>query len=371
LSFTVIKSRIYMSTFLRKSPTWPASLLFTTTLAAFAWTSSASAESEPDAATVGAARSLAVEGVKLADSGDCQGALAPLTKAEGLYHSQIVASRLGECEITTGRLVEGTERLRKLLREPLPNNPSAALQRALSQAQVLVDQTTPKLASIKIAVVGPDLDKVVVKVNGTPVMAAALGVEFPVNPGTQDVQVEAPGYFPASDSVALSPGQKQTVSLSLQARPPEPVPDEPVATEKVAVPNSRPEGELHQPANPEVSDAESSSNAPAYISYAVGLIGLGVGAGYGYAAKSDHDALAKKCPNNLCPQGEKDNLDAALSKGTIATIGVGVGAAGIVLGTILLLVGGDDAEAASSLTPGDVALKPWIGADQLGLSAKF
>ncbi len=157
--------------------------------------------------------------MKLADAGDCQSALAPMTKAEGLYHSQIVASRLGECEINTGHLVEGTERLRKLLREPQPENPSAAVQRAFSQAQVLVDQTTPKLASIKIAIVGPEVDKVTVRINGRPVVAAALGVEFPVNPGTQEVAVEAPGFFPATDSVALAPGQKQTVSLELKARP--------------------------------------------------------------------------------------------------------------------------------------------------------
>lgn len=361
-----------MSTLLSNRPTWSATLVFSTTFAAMAWSTSVSAQTEPDAATVGAARSLAVEGVKLADAGDCQGALAPLTKAEGLYHSQIVASRLGECEISTGRLIEGTERLRKLLREPQPENPSPAVQRAFSQAQSLVDQTTPKLAAIKLAVVGPDLNKVTVKVNGKPVMAATLGVEFPVNPGTQDVEVEAPGYFPASESVALAPGQKQTVSLELRARPPEVAASAPKTPNKEQTTPKPVEPPTHKAADPEVRDSDSSSNVPVYISYAVGLVGLGVGAGYGYAAKSDHDALVENCPGNVCPGDQKGALDAAKNKGTIATVGLGVGAAGIVLGTILLLVGGDDEpETTAKVMNEDVAFKPWIGVDQLGVAAKF
>ncbi len=44
-----------MSTLLPNRPTWSASLLFSTTFAAMAWSASATAQTEPDAATVGAA----------------------------------------------------------------------------------------------------------------------------------------------------------------------------------------------------------------------------------------------------------------------------------------------------------------------------
>ncbi len=134
----------------------------------------------------------------------------------------------------------------------------------------------------------------------------------------------------------------------------------------------RPTESTRTPANPEVRDTESSSNAPVYISYAVGLIGLGVGAGYGYAAKQDHDKLVDKCPDNRCPSDQQGALDSALNKGTIATVGLGVGAAGIVLGTILLLVGGDDEpETATTVKLENVAFQPWVGSDQLGISGKF
>jgi hypothetical protein len=369
---TAAKVWIPMSTLLPNRPTWSTSLLLSTTCAVLSWSAAALGQTEPDAATVGAARSLAIEGVKLADAGDCQAALAPLRKAEGLYHSHIVASRLGECEINTGKLVEGTERLRKLLRETPPENPSAAVQRAFSQAQLLVDQTIPKLAGIKIAIVGPDLDTVTVKVNGTLVMAAALGVEFPVNPGSQEVTVEASDFFPQSETVTLAPGQKHTVSLDLEPRPRVAEAEAPAANSETHSASLATVEPVRAEANPDVRDTGSTSYAPAYVSYAIGLIGLGVGAGYGYAAKSDHDALAERCPNKLCPSDQSGALEDAKSKGTIATIGLGVGAVGVVVGTIYLLVsGGDEPQSAASPPTGGVAFQPWFGSDQLGVAAKF
>lgn len=358
-----------MSNLLPNRPTWSASLLASTTLAAMAWVGPVRAQTEPDAATVAAARALAIEGVKLADAGDCQAALTPLTKAEGLYHSAIVASRLGECEIETGHLVDGTERLRKLLREPQPENASAAVQRAFSQAEILVAQTTPRLAAIKLAIVGPELDEVSVKVNGKPVLAAALGVEFPVNPGTQSLEIEAAGFLPKSQTVTLTPGQKQTVSLELEARPQEVQAAPPKS--KTEAETTKPSTPARQPATLQVRDNEARSYAPAYVSYAVGLVGLGLGAGYGYAAKKDHDALVDKCPSNVCPSAEKDALESARLKGTIATIALGVGGAGLVAGTIFLLVGGGDSETASANATQSVAFQPWVGADQVGVAGSF
>src|SRR5690349_7503694 len=69
---------------------------------------------DASAAETAAARSLAVDGLKLAQAGDCAGAVPKLERAEKLYHSAVVASRLGECYVTVGRLVEGSEILRKV-----------------------------------------------------------------------------------------------------------------------------------------------------------------------------------------------------------------------------------------------------------------
>ena len=67
---------------------------------------------DASAAETAAARSLAVDGLKLAQANNCAEAVPKLERAEKLYHSTVVASRLGECLVSVGRLVEGTEILR-------------------------------------------------------------------------------------------------------------------------------------------------------------------------------------------------------------------------------------------------------------------
>src|ERR1041384_6327106 len=81
---------------------------------------------EASAADIAAARSLAVEGVKLAQAGKCDEAVDKLERAEKLHHAPIVLASLGECKGGQGKLVQGTEMLRRVVREPLPDHPSPA-----------------------------------------------------------------------------------------------------------------------------------------------------------------------------------------------------------------------------------------------------
>src|SRR5437868_14590708 len=82
---------------------------------------------DASAAETAAARSLAVEGLRLAQANNCAEAVPKLERAEKLYHSSVVSIRLGECYVSVGRLVEGTELLRKALREPQPSEPTPQL----------------------------------------------------------------------------------------------------------------------------------------------------------------------------------------------------------------------------------------------------
>ncbi len=78
----------------------------------------AHAENDADAAETAAARTLAIDGVKLAQAEQCDEAIDKLDRAEKLKHSPVVLRYLGECQVKVGRWVEGSESLRKLLREP-------------------------------------------------------------------------------------------------------------------------------------------------------------------------------------------------------------------------------------------------------------
>ena len=346
------------------------------TLLLSTWSLPSYAQESADAATTAAARALAIDGVKLANAGDCEGATEKLLKAQELYSSPVVASRLGECEVELGLLVEGTERLRKLLREPVPENASPAVHKAFARAKVVLDQATPKLAALNITVVGPTQNEVVVSVNGRALPAAALGVAFPANPGRQEVEVSAPGYFSSTEQLVLAPGETSAISLTLRPEPKaevddpwvEPVTHSPVRKKRTRTPT---ESDNRRPMST-VEDSASPSRAPAYLSFAIGAVGLGVGAGFGFAAKGDYDALALECPSGVCPLESAGSLEAARRKGTIATVGLGVGAAGVVLGTIFLLTGGssDDASVAQAVgLPENV--RTWVGVNEVGIATQF
>jgi hypothetical protein len=330
------------------------------------WALTVSAEDEPDAASVAAARSLAIDGVKLAESGDCAGAVVKLTQAENLYHSQVVASRLGECEIQQGKIVEGSERLRRLLREPVPEHATPAVLSAIARAKEVLEQSAGKVASLHVDVSGPELSKTTVKINGNVVPAAGLGVEFPVNPGGAEIEVSAEGYFTQTEQVLLTAGEKLEVSMTLKPEPPKPAIEvAPVASEPAVLVGPVQNTSVGSAAT--VEERQAPSYAPAYVSYVVGALGLGVGAYYGLSAMSDYDTLKSKCTNNICPAGESDTLESAKTKGTIATVGFGVGAGAIVLGTILLLTSGSDDEPATA----QYGITPWVDANRAGVWGRF
>ena len=71
-----------------------------------------------DSENIAAARSLGIQGVKLAEEGKCKEAIEKLERAEALYHAPTILGRLGECQVQVGQIVRGTENLNKVVRDP-------------------------------------------------------------------------------------------------------------------------------------------------------------------------------------------------------------------------------------------------------------
>jgi hypothetical protein len=255
-----------------------------------------------------------------------------------------------------------------LIREPVPENATPAVLSALAKAKQVLDESSGKAANLQLSITGPKPDKTTVKINGTVVPAAGLGVAFPVNPGAADVEVSAEGYYSQTEHVTLAAGEKLEISVALR---PEPQKAEPVVVAETKSPAAaEPRPAAVSPERPPATVHEKSepSYAPAYVSFIVGAAGLGVGAYYGMTAKKDYDVLAPKCQNNVCPIDEADNLESARNKGTIATIGLGVGAGAIILGTILLVTaGGDDEPEHASAS----SVNPWVGSNEVGVWGTF
>ncbi|HEY3593098.1 MAG TPA: hypothetical protein VGL13_04470, partial [Polyangiaceae bacterium] len=251
------------------------------------------------AADVAAARSLAVEGLRLADAGRCGEAIDKLSRAEKLHHAPIVLARLGECQVTQGKLVDGTENLRRVLREPLPSSPSASLTRARERAETVLDSAKPKIGALTISVSGQQGVTASVNVDGATVPSALLGAERPTDPGEHLVEATATGYLKASARVGLGPGEKQAVSLKLEADPNfvAPTPATATAPEAPASPRTSPGPEpMSLGSNTSTLAASSAPNhTPAYIVWGASGAALIAGSIFGFMAMKDKSDLDSAC----------------------------------------------------------------------------
>lgn len=345
------------------------------------WTaqlSSGAAEAQDaSAAETAAARSLAVEGLKLAQAGDCDEAVPKLERAEKLYHSAVVAARLGECYVTVGRLVEGTEILRKTLREPLPPDPAPALLKALERAQKTLDAAKPRIAglTIKVAAVS-DLS---VKVDGNVVAGALLDTEIPSDPGEHTIEASAPSFLRSATRISVGEGERKTVTLTLTRDPDAPVQVLPTPAvlqpRRASAPPARPQRRETRPAPPPPVE-EAPNRTASYVALGAGFVGVGVGSALGLMTLSRRDDLKDVCPEGACSEEQQADLDEAKRFGNLSTVGFGVGAAGLVLGTVLYFTAGPSSpsEGASLRRP---LLAPRartqlaIGPNQLRLSTEF
>jgi len=335
---------------------------------------------EDEAAETAAARALAVDGLKLADSGKCSEAIEKLARAEKLHHAPIVLGRLGECQILQGKLVDGTENLRKVLREATPANPSPALTKARDRAQVALDSAKPKIAVLTIVVKGAPVGSVSVTVDGQSVSSALLDTERPTDPGEHIIEATAQGFLKASSKLNLTAGEKQSVTLKLESDPN----FVPPATPEAAGSSARTGTTVDAGAATSTRDTGSGSFVPsppnrsaAYISWAFGGAAVAVGAGFGLVAIKDKNDLEKQCLQNQCAPNLDGQLNSAKTVGTISTISFAIGGAGLVLGTVLYLTAGPGSgersahARAAAVLPSFVAPRAYLGVNHVGFAADF
>ncbi len=303
-----------------------------------------------------AARDLTVEGIRLAEAGDCESAVPKFERAEKLYHAVTILTWIGKCQLQMGRLVEGTETLNRVVREKLSDDAPDAYTDAQADAQVLITEARPKIAKLTIRVVSQDgelheLEGLEVQVDSVPMSQALVGAPRPTDPGKHEVTVSAPGYHSTKGEIELAPGSREELTLTLK-------PD-PQASAGASGGDSVKDG----------ADAESDGNTRKVVTWS--LIGGGAafmaagGVMGGLALKQEGDLTCE--PNVPCDASQEDTLDGAKTKATLSTIFFGVGGAAAATGIILLLTGSSEPEA----QVGSTTLKPTLGWGSLGVSGQF
>ena len=316
---------------------------------------------ENQAENVAAARSLGIEGVRLAEAGKCTEAIEKLSRAESLYHAPTILGRLGECQVKVGQIVMGTENLNRVVREQLAPNAPKPFKDAQVRAQKVLDAALPRIGHLTV-LVGPKDAKVTVTVSGAPVPAALIGAERPTDPGTHEVVASAPGYLTQKTTVQLGEGGSETVTLELVPDPNAPKEAPVVAPVAVAPPPP--------PPPPPPAETNQGRKTASYVLLGVGVTGVAVGSITGAMAISKKGNL--DCPQNHCSGSQADDLDSARSLALVSTISFAVGIPSAIAGTVLLLTSGSSSgKAETSKPPRRFAASPYLGPSSAGVVGSF
>jgi hypothetical protein len=354
---------------------------FTAALACSAPLTALAEEQAPTASDTALARSLASEGVQLADAGNCAAAIEKLDRAEKLYHAPTILGRLGECQVAVGKIVAGTENLQRVVRESLPPRSPKAFVDAQARAQKVLDRALPKLAKLKIHVDAPSGANLTITQDGETVPPATLDLDRPADPGVHRVEVSAPGFRTARGETTLAEGATGAVNLR-----PEPDPNA-VAVGPAVPPGSSaappppypvaaappPNGASASPAGePGGAETKGGSNVPAYVLLGTGAVGVAVGTIFGAMVLSKKSSLDTVCKGKTCPSSAQGDIDSMNTSATISTVGFVVGGAALGVGVVLLLVNKPSPRAADTgHAPKQATLTPFVGPTSVGLSGSF
>jgi hypothetical protein len=303
------------------------------------------------------ARALTHEGDEFAKKGDCKIAIEKYKQAASLYPAASILASLAECQISLGKLVEGTETAQQVAREELGPKPKQAFVNAQRRARELLQANEAKIAKLRVSVSPESPRDLRVQLDDEELRVTSLGAELRVDPGAHRVAAQAPGYVLVKQEVTLEPGASKDIVLQLEP--------EPSAKPKAApVPRLAP---VNVPSGNEAhANAHHQPNLPAYVSFGVGGVGLVVGTVFGLQALSTKSKLDDACNGNGdCPSRSQSDVDGLATKSLVSTIGFGTALVGAGLGTYFLL------NPASDKSRQGVTARPWVGVGGAGVAGSF
>jgi hypothetical protein len=339
-------------------------------------------DSAPSASDTALARTLGSEGVQLADAGNCPAAIEKLERAEKLYHAPTILGRLGECQVSVGKIVAGTETLQRVVRESLPPRAPKAFVDAQARAQKVLDAALPKLAKLKINVEAPPGVNFSVTQDGEPISNATLDLDRPADPGVHRIEASAPGYLTARGETTLAEGASGSVHLRLEPDPSAApaagalpgAPAAPAPPPGIGAPPATGNAPDYGASAPVGAEPSSSSNLPAYLLLGTGVVGVAVGSIFGATVLSKKSSLDEVCKPDKehCPRSAQGDIDSMRTAATLSTVGFAVGGVALGAGVIMLIVSKSSSSSADAKTaPTHATLTPLVGPTSIGLSGSF
>jgi hypothetical protein len=283
------------------------------------------------------ARELFREALALEAAGDYATALSKLQQVATFKTTAQVSFNLGVCHEKLGKLVVALGHYRIALADA---EQDPALKKVATEASNAIAELEPKIPSLTIRR-GANADDATVKVDGKEVVSAAIGSPMLVDPGTHNVEATASGFEPFKKQVKLGQGEKADLELALKpSSGGNPAPTTAPSASSAPTATASASGDTQPPVPQPGSGGSSGLKAAGWVAIGVGVVG-GVLSGVFYskrsAAISDLNSMCGS-DKQSCPESAHSKIDDGKTATLIGNIGLGVGAAGLVTGVILLVV---------------------------------
>lgn len=295
------------------------------------------------------------------------------TRAESLVHSPVHLLYTARALEKMGSFVKARETYIKITNDELPASAPSPWREAKADAEKELEALEPRVPYVTLTVQGAGSKPATVSMDGKDVPPALLGVPRPVDPGEHRFEARAEGMQTATSTITLKERHSETVVLTLApggtASPGGPTPMQPGA--------QAPQGQgaaLGSESSASTTGMDTGGHGPSpvtYVALGVGAVGLVVGTVFLIQSNNSVDKANQLCnqPGGTCPTGSYSQVHSydndARSQRTISTVGFVAGGLGVAAGGVLWFVTGKKKH------PAAAEIRPWVGLGSAGMSGHF
>lgn len=286
-------------------------------LAAFVLAAPSARADGPSTTDQTLAQSLFDDALRLMEAGKFSEACPKLAESQRLDPGGGTLLDLGLCRQKEGKLASAWAVYNEALSQAIKDG----RKDREATARAAVDQLDGKLAKLQVDVndAARRTDGISIQLDGAPIRQAAWGSLMPIDRGDHTIVVTAPNKRDYTTKVTVvNDGDVQHVSIPALV-------DAPVVRHDRGV-------------EPAVPERRSNQALVGWVTGAVGVAFLGAGVATGLVAIDQHSQSNAHCPtDNTCDQQGVDAENRAKTFAWISDFGVGIGAAAIVTGLVLVI----------------------------------
>jgi hypothetical protein len=260
------------------------------------------------------ARALAAEGIELYENGSFAAAIERLQRADALYRAPVHGVYVGRALGKLGRLLEAEEVYRRSAELPVQPEEPATFETSRKAARDELAEVRKRIPTVRIEAreeVGGRL-RVLLDDN---VLDGSKWSGVRVDPGPHVMAFQLGDGPTSTQDFTAEEGSEKCLQVNV------------VDGDNQATPAPSTGGDLLWPG----------------LAFGIGGLGLVLGGITGGIALAKAGDVKDQCPNDVCPTPDlAEDAGTANTLGSVALASLITGGVGVVLGTVLILVGGDD-----------------------------